>query len=446
MQALTFGATCSPCIAHYVKNQNAMSFSSSKPRAVEAILQHHYVDDFIDSTDTIDEATRLAKDVKYIHANAGFHVRNWMSNSSAVLNALQEKCERSNSSKAFGMNDSDTAITEKVLGMHWNTSCDSFTYVLNFNTLNRKVLTDLTEKKVPTKREVLKILMSIFDPMGFLSHFLVFVKILLQDIWSIELDWDEELPIQLYERCVRWQNLLPRVTELQIPRCYSSNLNQKGTSIQLHTFVDASENAYAAVSYFRIEQGNKVETIIVSAKTKVAPRRPLSIPRLELQAAVLGVRLMNSICNAHSFPISQKFLWSDSKAVLSWLRTEPRNFQQLVMYRVGEISESTNILDWKWIPSKLNVADKATKWNSDPEWDVRNEWFRGPVFLQKSSIEWPEMPTIQNNDKNEFRPHLLLINQMKAAINKLIDENRFRTWRKLMRSAAFVFMYMEKMK
>lgn len=243
MQVLTFGASCSPCIAHYVKNQNALRFSRTKSRAVEAILQHHYVDDFIDSMDSIDDIIQLARDVKSIHADAGFHIRNWMSNSTTVLEALKEdgtKTKSTASSKVFGMHDTNMVATEKVLGMHWNTSSDTFTYVLNLYSLNRKVI---IENKVPTKREVLKILMSIFDPLGFLSHFLVFVKVLLQDIWRSELGWDDELPEALYERWLRWQMLLPQVAELQIPRCYSLNLNQTETSIQLHTFVDASENA-----------------------------------------------------------------------------------------------------------------------------------------------------------------------------------------------------------
>ncbi|XP_055850516.1 uncharacterized protein LOC129915080 [Episyrphus balteatus] len=431
----TFGAACSPCIAHFVKNQNALNFASTNPRIVEAILEHHYVDDFIDSVNTEQEALQLAKDVRLIHSRAGFHIRNWMSNSSMVRNTLSEIDERLPNKRMFGAKDE--VVAEKVLGLYWCTSTDNFTFVLKFSRLKRNVLSGHIP---PTKREVLRILMSIFDPLGFLSHFVVCIKILLQQIWRAGIDWDEELPENMRERWFQWTELLPKVADVRVPRCYSLLLSEPGVNIQLHTFTDASENAYAAVSYFRVQWQNNIDVTIVSAKAKVAPQRPISVPRLELQAAVLGARLAKYISTSHKFQISQQFFWTDSKTVLSWLRGDPRNYQQFVMFRIAEILDTSEAAEWRWLPSKLNIADKATKNKSAPEFNNESEWFGGPIFLREPHPNWPHTPAIDNTTE-EVRPFVLHVS--KAPNCNLVDTCRFSRWSGMYRSIAYSILYIK---
>lgn len=87
---MTFGACCSPSCAQYIKNLNADKYGAQYPRAVEAITKRHYVDDMLDSVETVEEAIELAKSVRFIHAQAGFQMRNWRSNSTSVLRALHQ--------------------------------------------------------------------------------------------------------------------------------------------------------------------------------------------------------------------------------------------------------------------------------------------------------------------------------------------------------------------
>lgn len=145
--------------------------------------------------------------------------------------------------------------------------------------------------------------MSFFDPLGLLGFLLVHGKILLQDIWRAGTQWDEEVEEEHWNRWRDWTSLLRQVSDIRIPRCYfpeATELHYK--RLQLHVFVDASEAAYAAVAYFRIADPNGiVRCVLVSTKTKVAPLKPLSIPRLELQAAVLGTRLMRFVQDSHRF-------------------------------------------------------------------------------------------------------------------------------------------------
>ena len=96
---------------------------------------------------------------------------------------------------------------------------------------------------------------------------------------------------------------LKNVEKVNIPRCYFVNGNSLNSKVQLHLFMDASENTYAVVAYFLIESPGGIEISFVSSKTKVAPLRPVSIPRMGLLAAILGSRLSKNIVNSHDIRI-----------------------------------------------------------------------------------------------------------------------------------------------
>lgn len=175
--------------------------------------------------------------------------------------------------------------------MSWDPIKDVFKYICRFARLRRNVI---NEDLVPSKRECLQVLMSIFDPLGFLSCHTIGLKILLQEVWRSGIGWDDPLPESLYIKWSQWKSTIPLITDIEIPRCYSLILSDS-ENIQLHTFVDAGEYAYCAVSYLVVQLGDRVTVTLVASKSKVAPLKPLSIPRMELQAALIGVRLSNKI-------------------------------------------------------------------------------------------------------------------------------------------------------
>ena len=131
--AFTFGVSCAPCVAHYVRDTNADEFRTKLPRAVDSIQNHHYMDDLIESEDTEYAAVELALQVGKIHAAAGFHIRNWASNSTKVLSQLSESSKITQDAKQCG-------ATEKVLGMYWNAVTDDFKYNCRFVRLCRNVI------------------------------------------------------------------------------------------------------------------------------------------------------------------------------------------------------------------------------------------------------------------------------------------------------------------
>ncbi|XP_058443961.1 uncharacterized protein LOC131425801 [Malaya genurostris] len=427
MQVLSFGACCSPSIAQYVKNMHAKRYEHDYPDAVDAIIHQHYVDDMLISAESEEKAIQLATDVKMIHRSGGFEMRNWVSNSSRIVTALNgEKTEEKT------MNIGQIGTTEKVLGMWWDTSADCFTYKLS----TRHDPDLLAGRKCPTKREVLRTLMMIFDPLGLISQFTMFLRSLLQEIWRASVDWDEQIHAQQFEKWLKWLHALPRVADLKIPRCYRiATTANESNIVEMHTFVDASENGFAAVIYLRFEEGNTVECALAGAKTRVSPLKFLSIPRSELQAAVIGVRLADTIQRSLSKNILKRFFWTDSRDVLCWIQSDHRRYSQYVGARISEILETTNIQDWCWISTKLNVADEGTKWKTIPDLSSTSRWFRGPDFLWKCKEEWPAKLSSVGVTDTELRPHLQIHLKVQEPV---IDVDRFSQWSTLLRTTAYV--------
>ncbi|XP_055528075.1 uncharacterized protein LOC129720610 [Wyeomyia smithii] len=313
-------------------------FHQKFPAAVDAIQKAHYVDDMLTSVENEDDAIELAKQVKRIHSRGGFEIRNWASNSRKVLSAMGEEQVPEKS-----MDIASEMAYEKVLGMWWSTSTDNFTYKM-FTRRNEDVL---LKGKRPTKRELLRTIMSIYDPLGMIAHYLMFLKVLLQDVWRSGVSWDECIADREWKKWKTWLGFLPKLETLQIPRCYRLSISMgPSTRIQLHTFVDASEEGYAAVCYFRFEEHNQIECALIGAKSRVAPLKFVSIPRLELQAAVVGARLAHSIQLGHTYKISKRYFWTDARDILCWLNSDHRRYSPYVAFRVSELLETTELSEW----------------------------------------------------------------------------------------------------
>ncbi|XP_062533722.1 uncharacterized protein LOC134202737 [Armigeres subalbatus] len=441
MNVATFGSTCSPAAAQYVKNKNAKDYQELYPRAVEGILNNHYVDDSLESYESIHEAIEISQQMRFVHQQAGSELRNWLSNSSDLLIALGVSMDSSKQDKAF-TTDKQTNY-DRVLGLLWLTQEDAFSFSTE---MKPEIANSLRDDERPTKRQMLKCLMSLFDPLGLLSLFVVHGKILLQEVWREGIQWDEKVNDGLHQRWKNWTNLIKDVASLKIPRCYFPGATkERYRNLQLHIFVDASESAYCAVVYFRTSNSDGFpECALVSAKTKVAPLKTVSIPRLELLAAVLGARLSQFVEENHTLKVTRKVFWSDSATVLSWLRANHRRYKQFVACRIGELITTTDVEDWRWVPSKENPADIATKWGNGPDLKANSAWFKGPAFLQLAESEWPVQRTLTSPTEEELRP--CFVHGTVQTTGGLMELDRFSQLKRAIRSIAYVYRFISNIK
>ena len=198
----------------------------------------------------------------------------------------------------------------KVLGLNWNTKTDTLSLSLT------KLIKETNSTDKISKRSALSLSSKLYDPLGFVEPVTVKAKIMMQELWKHNLTWDKELPDDFKGNWVRWLNELQNLTPLKIPRQYFHNVDSE---VELHVFYDSSQLAYGAVAYLRgITPKSGTKCTFVMSKSRVAPIKPQTMPRLELLAAVLGAELSKYLSNTilPKFHTSQIILWSDSQIVL----------------------------------------------------------------------------------------------------------------------------------
>ncbi|XP_055527548.1 uncharacterized protein LOC129720141 [Wyeomyia smithii] len=223
-----------------------------------------------------------------------------------------------------------------------------------------------------------------------MAGFLMFLKILLQEVWRAKTDWDAEIPPGLADKWMEWLKVLPQTEKLSIFRSYRQTTTSEEDNVtQLHIFVDAGRNGLVAVAYLRFEQAGTIECALVEAKDRVAPLKYVSVQRLELQAAVIGTRMAASIAAAYRVKISERYFWTDSREVICWIISDHRRYSTYVANRVGELLEATELAEWNWISTRLNPADEGTKWQKIPDLIASGRWLTGPDFLKEPKIQWP---------------------------------------------------------
>ena len=261
----------------------------------------------------VDELCKLLEE-------GGFRLTKWLSNSATVLASIPEE-ERAPSTKAL---DFETPYIERALGVQWNVSSDTFGFTITI------------KDRPATRRGILSIVSSIYDPLGFVAPFTLPAKMLLQDLCRQSLGWDDIIPEPDVQRWQCWLQDLPRLEGLAIDRCFKPKDFGEIASSQLHHFSDASQQGYGAVSYMRlVNQDGKIHCSFVTGKSRLAPLKPITVPRMELSAAVLSTRLDQMILKELSMPLTdESTFWTDSTCVLSYIENEDKRFHTFMANRI----------------------------------------------------------------------------------------------------------------
>lgn len=367
-KVVPFGTSSSPFMLNATLDLHLKKFSSP---VAEDMKANFYVDNLISGCDSEQQAINYYEQSRSIMCKANFNLRSWSTNSPKLHVITKEQ----------KTNDPNTCVN--LLGLRWNTMNDTLC-------LTSKSFPSLTSSSLVTKREILSESAQIYDPLGLLTPITVKAKLLLQTLWRKKVDWDEPLDQEIRDQ---WVNIATDIQEgnnTVYPRRYFTRYTHPTINRQLHIFADASLCAYGAVAY--LIQDDQVT--LVMSRSRVAPVKPITLPKLELMAAVIATRLakfvMQSLYLKSSESDTSVYLWSDSQITLHWIYDVNHSSasKPFVANRVAEITESFPATAWTYVPTSNNPADLLTRGISAQQLKSSELWAHGPPWLT-SKDQWP---------------------------------------------------------
>ncbi|XP_066592054.1 uncharacterized protein [Prorops nasuta] len=420
LKTLTFGISSSPYLAIRVLHQLADDEIETHPRAAKIVKEHLYVDDLLTGAGSIDELRAIRDDIIDLLSKGGFKIRQWAANSPDILLGITKTDIHAN----FTIKLNDTL---KTLGLNWDTRTDSFSYSIAQG----------QDQKLPTKRNILSKIASIFDPLGLIGPVTLYAKKIMQDVWRHKLNWDESVPQKIYSDWLVFEKQLNAINETVFERKVISDNSRE---IQLHGFCDASGSAFGACIYVRcINDNGDVSVKLLCAKSRVAPLKPTTIPRLELSGALLLSKLCLEATDALQCRIDNITLWSDSTIVLQWIQKSPNILKPYVANRVKEIQEMTKELQWRHVRSENNPADIISRGQLPGALTNNHAWFYGPAWLNQAKTEWPE-ETVIISEVPELRKNVCLI----IVPERMDFLKKYSSYKKLLRIIAYCYRFLSR--
>ena len=329
----------------------------------------------------------------------------------------------------------DDSVCERALGVYWNIENDT----LSFKVANLE--------KPLTKRGILSMTSSIFDPLGYISPVIIQAKGIIQEMCRAKLPWDADVPEEVKAKWLTWQSNLEHLRDVALKRSLDV---VSAKSIQLHHFCDASEFGFGVVTYIRtVNDKGKVTSSILMSKSRLAPIKKTTIPRLELSGAALAVKQDVQLRKELSKEIhlQESVFWTDSTIVLSYINNMDKRFHTFVANRIQMIHDCSNPHQWKHVPSKLNPADDISRGQSAKDLIQNQRWWAGPSFLLCAEDRWPEQPpmlAISVSDKEvktEVSAFKTEVDTIEDPIDKLIKAHS--SWPKLKKAIAWILAIRE---
>ncbi len=372
MRRLTFGVRPSPYLATQVIRHLAERHSSTHPTASKAILNDFYVDDFVSGADSVEAAQEIRTQLCELLQKAQMTLRKWRTSSDAFRDTIPQELVETGDLQLVS---SEKSL--KALGIHWDVSQDCL----------RVPSPEIDDNTIPTKRVVASVTAKVFDVLGFFAPTTILAKILLQKLWIAQVSWDQPLPEELLPIWEQWVQGIPAITKHPISRRYTSK-DDPVTSSELHGFSDASKDAYGAVIYLRqLHEDGTLSVSLVIAKARVAPVKGLTIPRAELLAAYLMVKLLKYA--AQLLHITNTTAWTDSAIVLCWMRKMPSSLNAFVANRVMVMHDLLPDAKWKHVATTQNPADLLSRGMTAANLQASTLWWQGPPWLKLPEEEWP---------------------------------------------------------
>jgi hypothetical protein len=402
LSTVTFGMASAPFTAVRTLAQLAEDRKDDFPLGAHILKTKAYVDDIhYGGEDEIDVYKGMNELINLLKS-ASFEVRKFSSNNKSVINDLPADYVQEEVEQGF-------------LGIIWNSDKD-FLKINRISFINNKQL---------TKRMVLQNIAKIFDPLGWFQPIVVCAKIFMQDIWRLNLKWDDLIPAEFHKRWIELEKSLSIMHTIEIPRYFSRAAVGR---IELHGFSDASGLAYGAVIYMKRCPDDQPWLII--AKSRVSPLKHTSIPRLELKGALL---LSDLMCNVRNLLESEKLVvscygWSDSKVALAWMKGPPEKWQPFVRNRVAAIKANVPDMVWRYVATADNPADVVSRGCDANTFRELKFWFRGPLWLHNGFYQEAAHQELERNDElainKEMKKEVILLVAQVLEVDWVVETAR----------------------
>jgi len=368
-----FRGIWSPSAANYALHRAAIDQADHYDELiVKTVLKNFYQDDCLKSMQDEDAAIELIQMVCEMLSHRGFRLTKWVSSSKYVMMSIPES-ERSKNTKDLNL----PLPVERALGVQWRIPSDE---------LGIKV----KQKEKPlTRRGLLSIMSSVYDPFGFVSPVILLAKLIFQAECKTAKGWDEELEPENRAKWEKWLQDLPVLEEIATDRCVVPDDFGKISEACLHHFCDASEKAYGAVTYLRLlNDKRQIHCVFMLAKSRLAPIKIMTIPRLELSAAVLAVQMDSKLRKELKMNLGQSVFWTDSTTVIQYLKNTTKRFKTFVANRVSRIHNESDPVQWHHVGTTENPADDISRGLDAKKIVASDRWKHGPQFIWKPEEHW----------------------------------------------------------
>lgn len=410
LQTVTYGTASAPYLAVKCLEKISELEGAQFPKEAEVIRSDFYMDDLMSGGDCLESVRKLRVNIDNLLLKYGMPLRKWCSNDKFILEGLDSKDIEANLDIEPSLSNST-----KALGIMWNPVTDIIGLKIKWE-----------ESQKVSKRTILSDIAKLFDPLGLVSPVVVSTKILLQELWRLKINWDDEVPAEILSKWGDIKENFLCLDQLKIPRHIIAVNSDK---IELHGFCDASMKAYGAAIYIRsVDSAGNVFSKLAASKSRVAPVKILTLPRLELCAAVVLVELMNLV--VHSLKLEEGttklVYYSDSAIVLSWLRVDPGRLQIFVSNRVNMIQCNSEIANWRHVRSEQNPADLISRGLLGKDIIDNRFWFDGPQFLLEKVLGEQKDSPLQEIPELKKCSRVLVVQSSDAIYKSINHRNNFQ--------------------
>ncbi|XP_026475470.1 uncharacterized protein LOC113380447 [Ctenocephalides felis] len=429
LSTVTYGTACAPYLAIRCLNQLVLDEGESFPLASRAVQHDCYVDDIISGANSLEEAIKLKEELIQLFNRGNFQLHKWTANNSSIIDSVPLQNLETN---AFNLTDNKNII--KALGLLWDPKKDVFQISSNASIPSSQ----------RTKRAILSSIAKIFDPLGLISPCVVLAKLIMQDIWQLKTDWDEVVDSTIMNRWLDFENNIIHIQNIIIPRPLFEL--DKIDRIEIRGFCDASMKAYGACLYIKTNYHNRKPTVrLLCSKSRVAPLKSITLPRLELCAALLLTRLYKNTVKSLNFKVDNNYFWSNSSITLCWIITRPEKLKQFVGNRVAEIQTLNNII-WRHVPTTDNPADFISRGIYGHKLINMDLWWYGLAWLKFETDSWPSIFKVTDNINFEV-PEQTIQRKINTCAQRMDDMFlRFSCFNKLQRVMAYCIRFIKNCK